>query len=130
MAEFQEVMRQWVRICNSVPGKENYNFCSDKQSGYVCPLCNSGLCSKGISEQTDEDIASGERTIMQWAAEHPEPAYPTWSEWLVNIGVFPKMMSTIPSKALDAISNGVCKPIPADIAKKLGIEPKEANCGT
>ena len=50
---FQEVMRQWARMCNAVPGKsECISICSDKQSGYTCPMHNSGLCNKSIASQT------------------------------------------------------------------------------
>ena len=113
MSEFQEVMRQFDRMCKAHGG------CVD------CPLAIKGTletkCSVGSFVDEPEYI---EREVMAWAAEHPEPVYPTWSEWLVQMGVFPQMMSTNPIKAMDAISNGVCKPIPADMAQKLGIEPK------
>ena len=57
--------------------------------------------------------------------EPPKDAvYPTWCEWLIEVGVFPEMMSSIPSIALDVIREGVCEPIPADIAQKLGLKPK------
>lgn len=55
----------------------------------------------------------------QWAAEHPEPVYPTWFEYLYAISnpdyfdlteLYTWMRHT---------------PIPADIAQKLEIEPKE-----
>jgi hypothetical protein len=58
------------------------------------------------------DFAHIEQTVTEWAAEHPEPVYPTWGEWLQRLynsmnyaGIF-------------------ITPIPADIAEKLGIEPK------
>jgi hypothetical protein len=79
VAEFQEVMKQWARMCNSVPGKSEYiSICSDKESGYICPMKDCGLCNKPLSSQTDDDRIIGERIIMSWAAEHPEPVYPTW----------------------------------------------------
>lgn len=117
MSEFVKVMKDWRRMCQAM----------DKEYGSTCCAhCPLEKCSAVYDEIDDSrDYAENERQIEAWAAEHPEPFYPTWSEWLVDIGVFPKMMSTIPSKALDAISNGVCKPIPADIAEKLGLQPKE-----
>lgn len=127
MAEhsFQEVMHNWRRMCNSVPGKSEFkSLCSDKESGYVCPLNHNGLCCKAIASQTDEDIISGENIIAAWAAEHPEPVYETWFEYLLRIGVIPK---NAPAGGeyqwiVESIKH---KPIPADIAQKLGTEPKE-----
>lgn len=124
--DFVQVMKDWRRMCNSVPGKSEFkSLCSDKESGYVCPLKYNGLCCKAIASQTDEDIISGENIIAAWAAEHPEPVYPTWAEWLVDSGVFPQMMSTIPSVAFNTIRDSLSVEIPADTAQKLGIEPKE-----
>ena len=64
------------------------------------------------------------------AAEHPEPVYPTWAEWLNSIGViigerpFPAL--NIPVYVYQA-STKMLEPIPADIAEKLGVTPKENN---
>ena len=112
MAEFQEVMRQWTRMCNSVPDKKGQNICTDKQSGYICPMHTAGLCNKSILKQTDNDRVDGEKRIMSWAAEHPV-VYPTWGKWLSK--TYGKPSSILLSAE-----------IPADIAQKLGIEPKEA----
>jgi hypothetical protein len=59
---------------------------------------------------------------MQWAAEHPEPQYPTWWEWLENMGIVSKAKSEC-SKFFD--TTRMYDNIPADIAQKFGIEPKE-----
>lgn len=115
MADFTTVMHEMQRMCEAFIKKDE---CQN------CPLINNPVCGSPV-DIDGKDIAKAEADTMAWAAEHPEPQYPTWSEWLVEIGVFPEMMSTIPSKALDAIINGVCKPIPADIAEKQGIKPKE-----
>lgn len=116
MAEFSEVMTQFARLCDYY-SQNGCHGCPVDEEGFNC-ACEKQGCSKSSAEEL-------EAIIMSWAAEHPEPVYPTWSEWLVQMGVFPPMMSTNPIKAMDAISSGVCKPIPADIAQKLGIEPKE-----
>ena len=57
---------------------------------------------------------------MQWAAEHPDPVYPTWGEWLVKMGV-----AEIGSGMLGIQPAIAEQPIPADIAGKLGVKPKE-----
>jgi len=59
----------------------------------------------------DWDAAKAERIIMKWAAANPEPRYPTWNEYLCSLyyGKIPPYVGNIE--------------IPADIAKKLGVEP-------
>lgn len=99
MAEFQEVMRQKERMCDSI-------LC------YKCDiwrLCgdNSSACQQFISNNPKK----AEKVIMSWAKEHPEPIYPTWGEYLHALHNEPS-------------SRELSKPIPADIAQKLGIEPK------
>ena len=73
---------------------------------------------------SDDYIANIEKEVMAWAAEHPAPVYPTWGEWLMSIGV---INGVHPHGAIDALGN-LKQPIPADIAQKLGIEPKEDIC--
>ena len=107
MAEFQEVMKQWRRMCNKM--REHGDWCQYSK----CPL--SGKCQL----PSTTDIAETEGVVMQWAAEHPEPVYPTWREWLTSIGVIDQMFTH--SVIADTLS---MTPIPADIAEKLGIEPK------
>lgn len=107
MAEFQEVMRQWVRARKATASNvDGENVLS------VYPL-----------EAYDDDlIASIEKGIMKWAAEHPV-VYPTWWEWLFSIGAVTRKVQ--PDVAAMLIGTGLLDPIPADLAQKLGIEPKE-----
>lgn len=125
MTEFQEVMRQWARMCNSVPGKNEYtNLCSDKESGYICPMKDCGLCNKPLSSQTNDDRLIGERIIMAWAAENPEPIYPTWEMYLVDR--MSEDMRDGKTHNPQSVEEYMCKTrIPANIAEKLGIEPKK-----
>jgi len=111
VAEFAEVMRQWVRVRKATASSTEENVLS------VYPL----------EEYDDALIADIEKNVMQWAAEHPEPVYPTWVEWLVDSGVFPQKMSTIPSVAFNTIRDSLSVEIPADIAEKLGVKPKETD---
>ena len=114
MAEFQEVIKQMKRMC-----------------AHFTPTCNGcKLCmGKGTNEFCGEepkdmrsDPALIEAVVMQWAEEHPEPVYPTWIDVMKMYGVTDETGYCYLDSAY--------KPIPADIAQKLGIEPKEANCGT
>ena len=71
MAEFSEVMRQWRRFCKS------HNNCGG------CEFDGKGIC--GEAQLTDIPYADIELRIMSWAAEHPEPVYPTWYEYLEKV---------------------------------------------
>lgn len=94
MAEFQYTMKQWGRMCDT------------HASCRTCPV--ESRCTKDPVSRTDMEIATLEELIMNWAEEHPEPVYPTWNEWFETF-----------DEGID-----VDEPIPADIAQKLGLEPK------
>ena len=122
MAEFVEVIRQAHRMC-------------DVYECDHCPLTyESVLCALA----SDEDLTYGvikkfESKVMQWAKEHPEPQYPTWEEW--HTKNFPDVIGNLTPCTFAPISELRCaetncracrsRPIPADIAEKLGIRPKE-----
>ena len=110
MAEFQEVMRQRARMCKSL--------------GAVCYYCE--LEGVGCDGSVLENLDRVERTIMDWAADHPEPRYPTWKEW--QEATFPEARNQLCINHFAQAECKVCtecrsKPIPADIAQKLGIQP-------
>lgn len=133
MAEFIEVMRQARRMCSSFGGE-----CSDK-----CPLncaiqvetdCYRDLCIC-VAGGLEEAYKLIEERVMQWAKEHPAPVYPSWNEW--HGKNFPdayydgkRICPSILGGGESCDSENDCdkcrdRPIPADIAAKLGIEPKE-----
>lgn len=113
MAEFQDVIKHWRRMCNSFGNKaaNSYKPCME-----ICPVGANPVCGE-LSISTQEDVVNFEAVIMKWAAEHPEPVYPTWAEWLTSIGVYPK--------GWEIYQTPLKREIPADIAQKLGIELKE-----
>ena len=114
MAEFLEVMRQGKRMC------KRFKACDH------CPIYNAKLACPVI-DVTDDKYDVVERIIMDWAAEHPEPRYPTWNEW------YQECLPDAPLKCRRAFMYTSCgtracdaclsEPIPADIAQKLGIKP-------
>ena len=110
MAEFQEVMRQWRRFC------ESHNHCGE------CEFDEKSIC--GVSHSTRVPFADIELRIMAWAAENPEPVYPTWADYITM-----KMLEDIMNRndtTPQTLGTWMGKTnIPADIAEKLGIEPKE-----
>ena len=123
--EFAEVMRQWKRMC------ECFGGCSKcplyDEDGFAHVLCSEG----GIRSAEPETV---EKVVEAWTAEHPEPVYPTWFEVLEQMGVAGMINCGEPfydSQDREvylpqaAFTPKVFEPIPADIAQKLGIEPKE-----
>ncbi len=132
MADFTEVMRQARRLCKSYG-----NGCNGE-----CPLdrrnhtntTGNDLCIT-IGSGDAEIYAEIERCVMQWAAEHPEPVYPTWREW--HNSMFPDADCDIGpcefgNKNRFDCGGKLCaecmtEPIPADIAEKLGIKPITPN---
>ena len=117
MAEFKEVMRQWGRYCKGYT--ENHN---DDCDG--CPFEINGSCTSYAKDnaQRAEQI---EKRIMSWAAEHPEPVYPTWGDWLAEIGLISWQNNGDGVYSVMVPTFKMCKQIPADLAQKLGIEPKK-----
>lgn len=127
MAEFQEVMKQRERMCEIFD-------CAD------CPLSrnNNGTSCMLCNEFIRDCPAEAEAVIMKWASENPEPVYPSWEDaWkqlfpnacYVTQGVdkspCPNFFVQEHCHTAYPYGCGDCRkqPIPADIAKKLGIKP-------
>lgn len=124
MAEFMEVMQQARRLCAAHGGMCNYRNCL---------LDNGEACRLNI-DLDGEDYNDLERIIMDWAEEHPEQVYPSWEEAWQQL--FPESVGTpCPANYGKKYQNICCsnvlcvncrqRPIPAEIAKKLGVKPKE-----
>lgn len=121
MSEFTEVMRQAKRMCEAFRD----GHCSK------CPIGNANVLECGIMVTSEMDCEEVEHRVMQWAAEHPEPVYPTWSEW--QNSMFPDAnedMSPCEFGSWDRFNCAektcaecMVQQIPADIAEKLGIKP-------
>lgn len=124
MAEFQEVIRQAVRMCRGHVG------CVDCPMKSIaagrCPICRF-VDINGISEDV-------ERIVMAWAAEHPEPVYPSWKDAWKQL--FPHGQGSpcpvaygmeFEPEGCGGISCVECKarPMHAKVAEKLGIKPVE-----
>lgn len=125
MAEFSEVMMRASRICESVSG------CNE------CPI--EDTCLFPSKELNKREIENLEIIVMNWEPAPKDSRFPTWEEWRVTN--FPDTSSVIcPCNFMTTnewydISGCVCedcavcrsKPIPAYIAKKLGIKPQGAS---
>lgn len=121
MADFVQTMKDWRRMCNA----QDDTTCGACSS---CPMGDDGKSCMAVYEDEFEvvDFAHIEQTVTAWAAEHPV-VYPTWGEWFVEHGDLVDGWQNATNAAWMAnTALGVfMNPIPADIAEKLGIEPKE-----
>lgn len=118
MAEFQDVTKQWKRMCSKY---WRITTC------HGCPVAEYGQAYEYCKAIPDIDFVKMEELVMTWAAEHPEPVYPTWKEWLEEQRVVVHFDSANEKgkKVKWELTNKSNCPIPADIAEKLGIKPKE-----
>ena len=106
MADFVQTMKDWRRMCQFMDKEYGNSSCDN------CPL---GGCSAVYEMCGNENFANMERDITAWAAEHPEPVYETWGQF------FRRYYGLEYCKEHEMLLEN----IPADIAEKLGIEPKE-----
>lgn len=116
MAEFVEVMRKLREMCKEQKDCRN---CTMFIGGLECGA------SLGSPNLPVEEV---ERRVEQWEAAKPK--YPSWNE--VWKQVFPKA-TCVPcpicnfgaGECVTSCAECRARPIPAEIAEKLGIRPKE-----
>lgn len=120
MAEFVQTMKDWHRMCENC----------DRNEEIGC-VVNGSVCA-GFRKMIDEiDLEVVEAKVTAWAAGHPEPVYPTWAKYLEQFGFTPGALM-LSKECFDVDCEAKMRNIwlmtthiPADIAEKLGIEPKE-----
>ena len=126
MAEFTDVMRQARRMCET--------FCDANCS--KCPIGNAKALECGITPTSEMDCKEVERRVMQWAAEHPEPVYPSWKEGWKQLFPEADIRHTLCPEVfgdkykcdwrhddIDICDECLKRPMPAEVAEKLGIKP-------
>lgn len=107
MADFVQTMKDWKRMCNAMVQEDEYTACDKCDLGlFGCPAIYENECNNA-------DWNHVESVVTTWAAEHPEPVYPSYLE------VFGWGHKKTWAEIKDILAN----PIPADIAQKFGIEP-------
>lgn len=115
LTKFAQTMHDWQRMCKYF---ENHYDCN------YCPLKNCGA----IWEMDDiTDWEKIEKSIDTWAAENPEPKYPTWREYLVNIGLIKEtvLWNYNEQETIKYFLNEKAEsPILPEIAEKLGLKPQ------
>lgn len=70
-----------------------------------------------------KDPEGVERDALAWAKDNPEPRYPTWGEWLCEVGVS-RVSSYEDDKIVYSRTRKFYEQMDAETAKRLGIEPK------
>lgn len=132
MASFKEVCKQALRMAEAESKKDG---CRPKYVALYIAVDGTYALSGGGTAVTAEEL---EKTIMKWAAEHPEPKYPSWIEAWKQ--AFPDVDTENPpcpryfmckeksERICDLHDNCFdCKnsPIPADVAKALNVKAIE-----
>lgn len=115
MSDFVQTVKDWKRMCGT------FNSCDacplDAEDDWASVLCSEG----GIMSARPEIV---EKVIAKWAAEHPEPVYPTWEMYLAErMTADMRDGKTHNPQSVEEYMRRTR--IPADIAEKLGIQPKE-----
>ena len=124
MIDYKEVIHNVIRLC-----KANKGHC------YKCDLgmlaCPNNLRFDVTDEKEFEKFAMA---VMDWAAKHPEPVYPTWAEWLKDLGLIVEREGEVKRyrpdeieicfEKFDALGCKANERIPTDMAERLGISPK------
>ena len=136
---FQEVMKEWNRMCKAIQESNR----SRNMSGFnYLPCSGCTLNTKGCKSPDIEDISIVEEEVMRWAALHSEHVYPTWLEWLEKQGICVERIKdyrreygmteviwsnfSVNGNIAYIVKQGKAnEAIPADIAEKLGLKPKE-----
>ena len=104
MAEFQEVMKNYERMCKE-------HLCTS-----ACPMYKIGVCEKLGRCVTEYGIEKVEQIVMSWAAEHPEPVYPSVAKYLEQFGIIIRRDGSVEADFFRAN-----EPMSAEMAKLLGI---------
>lgn len=127
MADYNDVIKQFKRMCRYYNNRATQNDCPLYCKGHGCNISHCRMLAF--------DDKKFQNVVMTWAEAHKEPVYLTWVEWLIEKGVIPEigyMLATVHdpdtgeiTEARISINPSALKPIPADLAAKLGVRPKE-----
>jgi len=66
-----------------------------------------------------------EKDVLAWGKANPEPRYPTWAEWLCEMGVS-RISSYEDDRVVYSRTRKFYEEMDAQTAKALGIAPKPA----
>lgn len=102
MAEFMKVMNGAQKMCKYLHDNlRDFDWCA-------CDTCQEEfpstykICRYSYRVLSLETLKAVETEVLQFLKDNPTPVYPTWLDWL---------------------RDNASKPIPKEIAEKLGVEP-------
>lgn len=117
MSDFVKTMKDWRRMCAAYSTDDDDCCKGCRLLDYRDHGCSA------IFEMDVVDWKKYENAIAKWAAEHPEPVYPTWGEWLIKQGVLKAGTTTMHGITWQPVGDNLFEPIPANIAEKLDLKP-------
>ena len=106
MVDFVQTMKDWKRMCNAMA------TCDE------CPMNEVKCWGKSPSDLIDS-FERRESVITEWAAEHPEPEYPSIAKYLEQLGITIRRDGSLEADFFKAN-----EPMSADMAKMLGISSR------
>ena len=115
MTDFAQTMHNWKRMCEYFEKQYEQDCCD------YCPLTGCGA----IWEMDKENWEDFEKKINTWAAENPEPKYPTWREFIKEMGLTNerKVAGCNGVTTYDTLNEKADEPIYPEMAEKLGLKP-------
>lgn len=107
--DFQTVVYDKNRMCDTL--LETELACSG------CPLSSlnntdSANCNEFIWEHPED----AERMIEEWVENNPEKKYPTWFNWLLQIGAI--------DGSEECVFSDLQREIPKALAESIGVNPE------
>lgn len=70
MADFVQTMKDWRRMCDTYTTEDAARCCQG------CPMDGRGCGAIYENDNADPEVIV--REVQRWAAEHPDPVYPTY----------------------------------------------------
>ena len=110
-------MHDWKRMCKHFWSGDPNDDCSEN-----CPLLHvwCPMVDKPMMNVDDVDAARLEAVVTKWAAENPEPIYPSIAKYLERFGIIIRRDGSLQADFFKAN-----EPMSAYMANLLGISPEE-----
>lgn len=127
MAEYMDLLKRTKRMCGDYFEATDGSCCG-------CPLNEESLCRDAPAFQhfTAEELKKVEQLVLEFEAEYPEPVYPTWAEWLLEIGGGEKKHIETGGYSgntwvtdYETFVVALDSTIPDNTTRMLGVKPKE-----
>ena len=112
MAEYNDIIKHFKRMCRYYNNKATQNDCPLYCKGHGCNISHCRMLAFD-----DKKFAN---VVMAWAAEHPEPVYPSIAKYLERFGIMIRRDGSLQADFFRAN-----EPMSAEMAKLLGISSGE-----